>query len=198
MVFGYIKRKQREFALGTIPKLVSYKCLEYSREEDYFTGCCDINLTNHRKTATYYASPYKITQRIIGKACISSLSSAIAKWKIRIDQVDEDNIVTFGLFDGSKGNSIMISTSGCIDSDWWENKSGHYMNPNEWIMGSGTVVTLILDLINYVVKIKVDDLDEEAITLSNVPREEAKYRFMAILSDNTTISILHYSTHGKE
>ena len=168
MVFGYIKRKQREFALGTIPKLVSYKCLEYSREEDYFTGCCDINLTNHRKTATYYASPYKITQRIIGKACISSLSSAIAKWKIRIDQVDEDNI------------------------------SGHYMNPNEWIMKSGTIVTLILDLINYVVKIKVDDLDEEAITLSNVPKEEAKYRFMAILSDNTTISILHYATHGKE
>lgn len=193
-VFGYIHEMEKKLQIGNVPQLISYKCLAYSKEEDYFTGS-SVELTNRRKTATFHESSLYDRRRIIGKNAIDSRHPIIVKWKIQIENVDDNKALLFGILEGTNKKKMLISTNGKMKSDWWDQGVEDYVDPDDWVMDTGDVITVILDLIDYTIKMKVEGVDEEAMELTKISRDETKYRFMAYLTDNTSITIIDHSIH---
>ena len=84
-VFGYIRQQQKTLSLSNICPLISYLCLSYYYQNEYFTTTKDHEITiseNRMKITKHNGSGWINTT--YGNVWIDSSIPQIAKWKIKI------------------------------------------------------------------------------------------------------------------
>ena len=156
-------------------------------EEDYFGESPEYNLTHHGKTV---ASSTSTSVRALGKVRVNSSAKMIAKWKIRIWNIEKS--LKLGLLNDNDTLQQCI----CVIANnrgmfLYKKGNGYYSHQTQTTIAYGTMITLILDLVDHVFMIQVDD--SEVKILSKISDDKTNYRFMAVLA-NSWISMIDFST----
>ena len=169
-VSGYLHEMEEELELSSnIPMLISYNCLLFCKDQDFFTQCDDdrIKMSNNSKTISCNKEGRAnvigndrssrgiaaTSACIIGNQRIDYNQEIIAKWKIKIDKssrnVTDPIGCIIGIMDENNEKLLRLYGNGWSISDKWEIDDSIYNKKKDRKMRqfkTGVIVTYILDL----------------------------------------------------
>lgn len=96
LVFGYIRKLEKEINITGITMLILYKILEYFYINEYFCKYGDvIQVSQDKKTITRIGTMHAWNNNSYGKIWFKSNGNEIARWKFKIDVLLDGNEMYF-------------------------------------------------------------------------------------------------------
>ena len=88
IVFGYVRQMQNVYSLSNIPSIISYFCLGFYFQDEYFEKAADyIQISDDKRTITATESTKNFYTGAIGSKCIDPKLHQIATWTFKINKV---------------------------------------------------------------------------------------------------------------
>ena len=91
-VFGYIHENEKILSVSNIPSMIGYLCLLYYFHGEYFEKSSNnIEKSNDKLTITRNRGSQNWNCFAFGKVWIDSMIKCVAKWKFKINYIDDDS-----------------------------------------------------------------------------------------------------------
>ena len=205
LVFGYVRKVEKEFNISAVPLLILYKILGYFYLYEYFEKCGDdLNISDHKMTVT------KISEvdghswadnNAYGSLWFKSKGNEIATWKFKINKMgDENHEIYFALVSkdirlnkdayNSKDKPMYSLSNEGEDMPFYGEGDYHFPEFTlENVSNDGDEVSIRLNTKNRSIKWQIGKENEYEMLFSGIEQEDNISYKLAISLHSITNSI---------
>ena len=151
-VHGYIRRIQIALKIANTPPLVLFICLQYSKNEDYFsTKNPSLSITDNGKTITKIGDVYGWGKFAIGTRDIDTTLDLMAIWTLKVNRCIKRGLgIRFGLINPIDNDGVRliveVYNSGTTRAGWgFKSIATEKVEDKLMIFGEGDTFQFIID-----------------------------------------------------
>ena len=146
IVFGYNHKAEKQLSILNVPAMISYLCLCYYFQENYFEKCQgNIKVSQDKKTVTYITGDSPDNTFAECKTSINRSVGQLTKWTLKINKISAAHRMKFWIFtkrsDRHLEDDIYLFDGGNITNT--DGPGNAYRVPRN--LKTGDILTIILN-----------------------------------------------------
>ena len=204
-VAGYIRQIQTALSLDNLPPLIMYLCLSYFYLGEYLEKAGDdLTISEDQMTVTKCKNSKSWENNAYGKLWIDSDVDQIAKWKLRIDEINKMAGACIFLAIVSRDDQPNMNCSDYLriqdkpnfgignDAEICINDDNTKESGEEILFGKGDIITITINTVERNICYEMGDV---RFWMKGIPRSEnIKYKLaISLYTDLDSVSLLEFT-----